>query len=386
MALTHEQQAVELVTRAKRILLTTREHATPDALASVAALLLFLKKLNKPFVATVPGFDLAKAPAFLPGTPDIQASTGAMRAFEFVLDVTQTTLSELYYDVRDGKLTVSVIPQSGEWTPKDVSFRSGEDRYDLVIALDCPDMASTGELFRDHADFLYRTPVINIDRDPGNEHWGQLNLVDLTAVSTTEILYNLFDGWNRNFIDADIATALLTGMISKTQSFRSMNVTPKTLQTASQLIALGGRREEIVHGLWRTKTVPTLKLWGRALSRLEQDKRHNLVWTILTRHDFLESGTDDRALEGIVSELVSYAPEAKISLLVHEPDDATLNGACVTIHVSPPFSAQEIGRVFGAQGTRERVTFRLAPGKPLREQVDEVIQKIQEVLGSVKEG
>jgi hypothetical protein len=32
-----------------------------------------------------------------------------------------------------------------------------------VIAVDAPDMASLGNLFRDKADFLYRTTVINID-------------------------------------------------------------------------------------------------------------------------------------------------------------------------------------------------------------------------------
>lgn len=380
MALTNEQQAIELITRAKRVLIATKEQPTPDALAAVVALASFLKKQKKNVDAIVPGYDAAACPAFLPKLDEIRPVTGAMRAFNLSLDVAKTPLGELMYDVKDGKLEITVVPKSGEWTPKDVSFKHGEDRYDLVIALDCPDMAATGPLFREHADFLYRVNVINIDRDPGNEHWGQLNLVDLTAVSTSEVLFGLFDRWNRHVIDEDIATALLAGMIAKTNSFRTQNVTPKTLASASSLIAMGARREEIVHGLWRTKSVPTLKIWGRALSRLEQNRELGLVWTSLARQDFLDAGADHKALDGVVTELVAYSPEAKIIALVYETDDVAAKGACVTIHVAPPRSATEIGRVFGATGSRDRVDFCLTPGQSLVEGTKMVVDRITQTL------
>lgn len=384
MALTQEQQAIELVTRAKRILVATKEHAQADSLSAVVALTAFLKKQKKNVDAIVPGYDASTAPTFLPKLEEITPSIGAMRAFLLSLDVRQTPLGELMYDVKDGKLEITVVPKSGEWTPKDVSFKHGEDRYDLVITIDCPDMASMGSVARDHADFLYRTPVVNIDRDPGNEHWGQINLVDLTAVATTEVLFGLFDRWNRHIIDEHIATSLLAGMIAKTQSFRTANVTPKTLQTASQLIAMGARREEIVHGLWRTRTVPTLKIWGRALSRLEQNRDLGLVWTTLSRQDFLDAGAHDNALDGVVDELVAYAPEAKIVVLIYETEHAAKSGACVTIHVAPPHSAQEIGRIFGANGSRARVEFCLTPGQSLVEGTQMVVKRIEETLKATR--
>lgn len=384
MALTTEQQAIELITRSKRILVATKEHAEADALSAVVALVSFLNKQQKHVEAIVPNYDAAALPDFLPKLDGVRSTIGAMRAFQLSLDVKHTPLGEFMYDVKDGKLEITVVPKSGEWTPKDVSFKHGEDRYDLVITLDCPDMASLGAFARDHADFLYRTTVINIDRDPGNEHWGQLNLVDLNAVSTSEILFGVFDHWNRHVIDEEIATALLAGMIAKTQSFRTSNVTPKTLATASQLIAMGAQREKIVHGLWRTRTVPTLKIWGRALSRLEQDRELGLVWTSLSRQDFLETGADHDALNGVVSELVSYSPEAKIVVIVYETDDIASKGACVTIHVSPPYSATDIGRVFGATGSRDRVDFCLTPGQSLVEGTKMVVERISQTLKATK--
>lgn len=378
MALTPEQQALEQITRAKRILIVSKENAPNDAIASAVACVLFLKKMGKDADIAIPGFDPARAPSFLPALKDIRPKVGAMRAFNITLDVKDVPLGELMYDVQDKKLEITVVPKSGEWSPKDVSFKHGEDRYDLVIALDAPDMQSLGDLAREHADFLYRTTIVNIDRDPGNEHWGQVNIVDMNAVSTTEVLFALFETWNRNLIDEDLATAILAGMIAKTKSFRTPNVTPKTLSAASRLVAMGARREEIVHGLWRTRTVPTLKLWGRALSRLEQDRELGLVWSTLMRQDFLETGSSDDALDDVVGELMAYAPEAKvIAFIVESPSHGRAN---VSIHCVPPFSAAELARPFGANGTRERASFALPEGLPLTDAAKATIEKLRETM------
>jgi phosphoesterase RecJ-like protein len=383
MALTQVQQAIELIQRATRILIATRQPTTTDALAAIASVLLYLNKAGKTADAVVPRFDRRSVPAFLRGLDAVRPSVGAIRAFEISLDVNQNPLDQLLYDVKDGQLKITLVPKIGEWSPKDVTFRHGQDRYDLVLALDCPDAHALGDLFLEHADFLYRTTIINIDRDPGNEHWGQLNLVDLTAVSTTEILFALFSAWNRNLIDEDIATALLAGMIAKTQSFRTSNVSPKTLQTASELVAMGARREDIVHGLWRTRTIPTLKLWGRALARLETDRESGLVWAALSRQDFIEAGADEKALDGIVQELVGYAPEAKVIILLHECQDAG-RGVVAQLHAIPPFSATELGRIFGAHGSRELVEFSLGPETNLLEATQLVINRLRESLKMLK--
>ncbi len=385
MALSQEQQAIELILRSKRVLIAARQSATTDVLASVAAVLLYLNKCGKIADAVVPGFNSDNYPSFLPASDRIRPALGAVRAFEIALDVSANPLEDLHYDIKDGKLLITVVPSNGEWSPKDVAFRHGEDRYDLVLAVDCPDVHALGELFTDHADFLYRTPIINVDCDPGNEHWGQLNLVDLTAVSSSEILYGLFSRWNRNLIDEDIATALLAGMIDKTQSFRTPNVTPKTLQITSDLMAMGARREEIVHGLWRTRSVPVLRLWGRALSRLEQDRELGLVWTTLSHQDFIEAGAGENALDGIYKELLTYAPEAKVVVLFHEMHGAAPSGACVTIHAQPPFSAQELGRSFGVNaGSREKIEFCLAPNTALNEGTNLVITRLRETMRALK--
>jgi phosphoesterase RecJ-like protein len=355
MALNASQQAQELITRADHILVATREHPSTDTVASAVAAGLYLKGMGKNAHVVVPNYDASHAPEFLKGAEFIKPKAGAMRALEVTLDVTKTPLDEFLYDVRDGKLEITIVPKEREWNTNDVSFKHGKDRYDLVIALDAPDLKSLGAIAREHTDFLYRTTIINVDANATNEHWGQVNLVDLNAVSTTEVLYELFTGWNKHLIDERIATALLAGMIAKTRSFRTPDVTPKTLSTSGQLVAMGAKRAEIVNGLWRTRSVSTLKLWGRALSRLRHEPEQNLVWTMISHKDFLESGTSAESLPDVIDELISYAPEAKITALLYESEKEP-NCVNVIIATAPPHDASELGRPLGATGTRERAT------------------------------
>lgn len=375
MALSPSQQAQEFIARAENILVVTRERAPMDAIASAVAAGSYLKNMGKRADIVAHGFDASTAPAFLTGAKDVRAALGPLRALEISVDVSNTPLGEFTYDVRNGKLEITVIPKEREWSVSDLAFRHGKDRYDLIVALDAPDMNSLGASAHDHADFFHRTPVIAIDHAPSHEHWGQVNIVDVNAVSTTEVLHGLMMEWNRALIDGAVATALLTGMIAKTRSFRRGNVTPRTLSTASQLIGMGARREEIVSGLWRTRSVSTLKLWGRALARLHHEPEEGLAWTVLAQKDFFESGGNAEALDGVFDELIAYAPEAKVSAIIAEDerDPQTIN---VTIAAAPPYAANELGRTLGAEGTRERANAKLR-GMPLADAAHTVVEAIK---------
>lgn len=378
MALKPEQQAVELIGRAKNILLVTTEHASTDAIASMLALGLVLKKLNKPFDAVIPNFDAKNIPSFLPPGVEFRSEPGSMRSLRIKLNVKDVPLSELMYDVKDGQLEMTLVPKTGGWKLNDVSFANGDERYDLVIAFDAPDMASLGTLFRDHADFLYKTTIMNIDCGNKNEYWGQVNLVDLNCVSVTESVYQFIQTWNIQHLTPDIATAILAGMVSRTRSFRSANVTPKTLQAAAKLVELGARRAEIVQGLWRTQTVSTLKLWGRVLTHLQQDQTLGLVWSVLTERDFLDTGAKREALDGVVEELIGASPDAKVVALLSQ----TQNGVRVDVYAKAPQNAAELARPFGGTGTRERATFQWEGKGELGEETGRVVTKLRDTIGN----
>ncbi len=380
MALNPLQQAAERILRAKQILLITSEHASVDALASVIALGMVLQRLNKSFDAVVPNWDPKHYPDIFPKGVEIRSQVGAIHSFHLRVNLATTPLAELMYDVRDNILDITLVPKHGSWTLQDVGADQGEERYDLVIAIDSPDMMSLGVLAREQADFLYKTDIINIDCNPSNEYWGQMNVVDLNSVSNTEVLYHWLREWQPSMFDERLATTLLAGMIAKTKSFRSSHVTPRTLAASSELVSLGANREGIVHGLWRTRSVSTLKLWGRALSRLEQDRELGLVWTTLSTSDGLEAGANPDTLDGVVDELLSYAPEARVVALISERKEDVL----VSLHASTPLSAAELSRPFNGQGTRERSLFTVKQEGTFVDTVQTIVERLKKTLGAIK--
>lgn len=373
MAFTPEQQAANLIQRARQILVITKEHATIDAIASTLALGLFLKKLNKSFDLVIPGYDAKRLPSFLPTHLPIQSEIGALRAFHIKVNIERVPLADLQQEIKDGVLNLTLLPEQGSWNPQDVSFAYGDDRYDLIIALDAPDMASLGQLRPEQMEALQRTPIVNIDAHGSNEYWGQMNLINLTAAGSGEILFEWFQMWNAGFIDQETATCLLTGLIAHTKSFRSPNVTPKTLNIASHLMDLGAKREEIVQGIWRRRSIDTLNVWGRALSRLSLEQDRGFAWTTLTEQDFLETHTSPDHLDAVIEELVSYSPETRvIAFALHGEGKVRLH-----VHTLAPFSAIEIGRVINARGTREKAIAELATKNP-HEDTKLVIEKIRQ--------
>ena len=380
MALTPPQQAAERILRAKHILLTTNDHASLDCLASVIALGLILQRLNKSFDTLVEGWDPKHYPDILPKDVEIRPKVGATRSFHLRVNLKEVPLNELMYDVRDGILDITLVPKHGSWSLQDVGAEQGADRYDLIIAVDAADMQSLGTLAREQAEFLYRTDIINIDCNPTNEYWGQINLVDLNSVSSTEALYHWLHEWQPSLFDERLATTLLAGMIAKTKSFRTNHVTPRTLAASSELMSLGANREAIVHGLWRTRSVATLKLWGRALSRLEQDRELGLVWTTLSLNDGLEAGANPDTLDGVVDELLSYAPEARVVALLSERKDDVL----VSIHAVPPMSAAELARPFNGHGTRERSTFPFKQEGAFVDTIQTVLERLRKTMRAMK--
>lgn len=380
MALTNNQQAIELISRAKNILLVSREHPTVDAMSAMVAMSLLLKKIQKTFDAVLTDADPKIIPAFLHPPVRIEPRLGALRTFHIRVNLRDVPLSELSYDVKDGTLDIALVPKTAAWTTQDVTFRQGEDRYDLIICFDAPDLASLGRLSREHAEFFYHTAVVNIDHQPTNEHWGQVNLVDLNAVSVTETLAHWIGEWNKTLIDEEMATALLAGMYAKTRGFRTANITPRTLTAASELVGMGAKREEIVHGLWRTRTVSALKLWGRALSRLEQDRDLGFVWTALAETDLLECGVPHAELDGVVDELIAYAPAANVVALLRQ-DRQTVR---VDLYAQTTHSAAELARAFGGSGTRDRASFIFQTPGTYVEQTAAIVERLKNLLRMAK--
>jgi phosphoesterase RecJ-like protein len=355
MVLTPFEQIKEIIKRSKNVLVILHGQPSTDAIASGLGLLLALEKLKKRVKIVAPEFELPPYHNFLPKSKEITTELSALKKFVISLDVSKIKVEELSYDIADDKLNVYITPKNGYFEAKDISTSSGKYEYDLVFILECPDLESLGKVYDNNAEFFYNTPVVNIDHSPINEHYGQINLIDLTATSLSEIIFELVRTLGENILDEYIATNLLAGIITKTKSFQTPTVTPKSLAIASHLISSGARREEIIKNLYQTKTIGILKLWGRALARLKEDYGNRLVWSTLTHEDFERSGAEDKDIEGVIDELIVNVPEAEIMALLYQKKDK-IRGLVFTIR---SIDGRKIFQNFNPGGNRDftKITF-----------------------------
>lgn len=352
MALKQSQQVLEAIKRSTRPVICIPSGGGPDAYATALGLAKVLKKLEKQATIVAADGKIPKNLEFLSGTEEIHTKLENLRQFVIELDAAKTKVDALTYELKGDKLYVYLSPKAGFWDQKDVRTSSSGYRFDLIICIGSPDYESCAHLYSENPDFFFRTPVINIDHTPENEHYGQINAVDLTASACGEVCHDLIEAIEPGLMDDEIATAFLTGMIAKTKSFKTHNVTPKTLQTASKLIAKGARREDIVSRLYRTRSVQTLRLWGRALARLKADEEAKLVWTLLSRQDFLHAGAQEIDLPDVIDELIASSPHAHVVVLLWENSEGNI---CAIVRAERPIDVIALCKGFNASGTREEV-------------------------------
>jgi len=378
MALDDIQQIKQLLSEKKQILITFRKNANGDATASAIALFLFLKKMGKQTDIVCENFSVPQGIKFLKHADEIKPGFEYLQKFILAIDIKETGLKELSYDVKDEKLRIYITPKNGFLNREDVKTAQSDFKYEVIFVLDSPDLESLGNLYDSNTDLFYKKPIINIDSSTANENFGQINIIDLQTSSTAEVVYNLISKIAPELIDEDIATAILTGMIAKTKSFKSPDVKPETLSTASKLMSLGAKRDYIVQNLYRTKSISTLKLWGQALSHLQHDPTIGLVWTTITHDDFGRSGTTENDLKDIISELISSSPEAKMILLLNESsiaDDKNIHGIFTCEKVG---DALTLMKPFGATGNKRQINLKIE-NKTLNQAEMEIIEYIKKI-------
>lgn len=356
MAYSMHEQFFTMLERSKRPVILLSHGANADDFASAFGVCALLQKLEKPVELVSPGGNIPKSLSFIKVPTAVKGDIQNIRKLTLRVNALRAKVDELSYNMEGDELHIHLLPKSGNWNPEDVLIDTHTYKHDLIITIGATELETFGALYESYGDFFHQTPIINIDHNSSNEHFGQVNLVDMSAVSCSEICYETFVRIDETLVDAEVATLFLTGMIYKTRSFRTENVSPRTLKIAGDLITKGARRDEIVEKLYKTRSVETLRLWGRALARLKSDTNNHLVWTLLTRQDFANAGADESALENIIEELMMSAPEARIASVLYEhPEGYTAS----ILHTRRPYDALMLGAPFRAAGTREEARLQI---------------------------
>jgi len=359
METTPKAQIVELIKQAKTVLILTHRDPDGDALGSAFALQLAMRKLGKT-VDTVFQGTIGDVFSYLPGYAEAKTELVASNDLVLTIDTRQTG-EELKLGYKklpeEHRIKIIITPPKGSLQPDDVTIESSLPKYDLIVILDSNNLDRIGPIKDQFTDLFYEVPTVNIDHHADNNHFAKVNWVDLTATSTCEILVSLIESLGRDepLLDADIATCLLTGLITDTGSFQ-YRPTPKSLTVAAQLVAAGARQQEIVEKIYRSITLPRMRLWGRMLAKVEQDKAHKFIWSTITESDVAETGGDAGEISGLASELAKSVGDADFALLLSDRD-GQIRGNLRSIN--PTCNVSEIAQLFGGGGHAAASGFRV---------------------------
>ncbi len=372
--LSRPQQAWRLIEHSTNVLICLPAQPTTDAIASGLALQAALKQLGHVSAVASADFRLPFHHDFLTDGNSIVSDLPSNHQFVIDLSLANAKVHELSYTVDQDALHIYISPTGGSFSPADVTAKAGSHAYDLIIVVDCQKLDQLGALYDQHAELFYKTPIINIDHHTSNDYFGQVDLVAVKATAVTEIIADLFTDWTQVDITEPIATALLSGMISKTKSFQSTSVTPKALTIASSLIQQGARRDEIVKHLYQSKKLSTLKLWGRVLSSLQSDPDHHIVWSTTTQEDITATGAHVNDVADVIDELLVNTPDVKQAVLFTVLRDGAVK---VSLHAAVHINALELFANFHPRGSEMNVSF------IVREQPVEQVREL--VLGKLRQ-
>jgi bifunctional oligoribonuclease and PAP phosphatase NrnA len=234
-----------------RFLLTTHENPDGDALGSLLATHRILEALGKDSVM------------FL-----------AAKEFPLPVEYRFLPLEEVFHE-----------------PPADLSDR-------VAVFLDC------GNIDRMPVDFLKNgdNKVINIDHHHDNTRFGTINVVDVEASCTAEIVFDLA-GLLGVELTSEIANALYVALVTDTGKFMYENTDARSHRMAAGLIEAGVEVNEVYRRLYEHAPLEKLRLLARALDGIRLSADSRLATTYISQEDYTATGATEALTEGIIDHL-----------------------------------------------------------------------------------
>jgi bifunctional oligoribonuclease and PAP phosphatase NrnA len=187
--------------------------------------------------------------------------------------------------------------------------------------------------------------LINVDHHAGNENFGSLNIVVVTASSTAELVTHLLADVGVT-LEEDIATCLYTGVVTDTGRFQYANSTPDTLRLAADLLAHGVPAPSIAAEVFESSPFGYLKLLGRMLERAALFEEERFVYSWVTQADLTETSVEMDETEKLI-DLLRATRAADVAAMFKEQRDGTYR---VSLRSRGPISVGVIARSQGGGG------------------------------------
>ena len=236
---------VERLKQANNVLVTVSANPSVDQLAACIGLTLLLNKMGKHATAVFSGA-IPSTIEFLQPEKTLEKTTDSLRDFIIALD--KSKADKLRYKVEDKVVKIFITPYRTTITDKDLEFSQGDFNVDVVMALGVHRQADLDQAITAHGRILHDATVVSVNNTPNGE-LGSINWLEIGASSLSEMLVSLSDGLGPNLLDAQMATAFLTGIVAETQRFSNEKASPQTMTIAGKLMSVGASTQLVASRL-----------------------------------------------------------------------------------------------------------------------------------------
>jgi len=241
--------------------------------------------------------------------------------------------------------------------------------FDLIISIDASDPERLGKPLQTLAQ--KQLPLFVIDHHITNVYFGTVDWVEPTASSAAELIYDLAMAMQVP-LTVEMATCILTGMLTDTRGLRTSNVTGRTLRVVAALTDAGAPFSEITERVLNHYTLAQVRLWAEALPRVQIE--NGIIWTTVTRSMRERTGINNQHDGGLVSFLTAV-DEAFIGVVFTETAEGKVE---VSIRSVPGVNIANVAFALGGGGHPQAAGCTI--DGPLERAAQTVIAALQETL------
>jgi phosphoesterase RecJ-like protein len=217
--------------------------------------------------------------------------------------------------------------------------------------------------------------IINIDHHLINYKFGDINWIDPSSSSVSELLLRLFE-FMKIKLNKDEAECLYYGLLTDTGGFRNSNTNAASHIAAAKLFSLGIEADLIHKKVFSKDSLPALKLLGCALSNMQTCFNGQISYMVLDLEMLKKCGASQKDADGISIYLLKL-DGAKAGFIIKEEGVSQLK---VSLRSIKDLDILKAAKYFGGGGHKNAAGFSIKGG------ISEAVESIKEVLKKTLSG
>lgn len=236
-----KEQFGSALNSAKRILITLPINPSVDDFAAALSLALALEASDKR-TTIFSSQDVRIEQAQLFGIEKVTKTLGP-RNFVIAIDNAVDTVERVDYFLDKGTLNIILPPidPQREVKSEQVHFDYSNTKYDLIISLRQPKDEVLNKIVTQEHNLYSNTPTVVISNQIGRFRTEEINIVNQTALSLSEIVVDLLVGLKLP-VNGDVAYNLFQGISRSTRNFNVNNSSPAALEAAAWCLKTGASK------------------------------------------------------------------------------------------------------------------------------------------------